>query len=230
TRARTSRSAKTRSVPRPAAPRLAAPADDAPGARPARRLPLHADPRQHHRVPGVQPLGRAPRQPLGGFCPVRAAVRGPRFWHAVGNTLMIATIQLVFFFPIPIALAILLDSVLTPKLRLVLQSIVYMPHFFSWVLVVTLFQQILGGAGLFSQVLRQNGYAPLEVMSNPDAFLFVVTSQMIWKDAGWGTIIFLAALAAINQNLYESAAVDGAGRWRRMWHITLPGLRPVIIL
>ena len=154
----------------------------------------------------------------------------PRFWRAVGNTLVIAGVQLVFFFPIPIALAILLDSVLTPRLRLLLQSIVYMPHFFSWVLVVTLFQQILGGAGLFSQWLRQNGYSPLELMSNPDAFLFVVTSQMVWKDAGWGTIIFLAALAAINQNLYESAAVDGAGRWRRLWHITLPGLRPVIIL
>ncbi|WP_017581418.1 ABC transporter permease [Nocardiopsis valliformis] len=154
----------------------------------------------------------------------------PRFWRAVGNTLVIAGVQLLFFFPIPIALAILLDSVLSPRLRLLMQSIVYMPHFFSWVLVVTLFQQILGGAGLFSQWLRQNGYAPLEIMTDPDAFLFVVTSQMIWKDAGWGTIIFLAALAAINPNLYESAAVDGAGRWRRMWHITLPGLRPVIIL
>jgi putative aldouronate transport system permease protein len=134
----------------------------------------------------------------------------PRFWNAAGNTLVIATVQLVFFFPVPIALAILLDSVLSPRLRMVLQSIVYMPHFFSWVLVVTLFQQILGGAGLFSQILRQNGYAPLDVMTNPDAFLFVVTSQMVWKDAGWGTIIFLAALAAVNQSLYESAAVDGA--------------------
>lgn len=154
----------------------------------------------------------------------------PRFWSAAGNTLVIAAVQLVFFFPIPIALAILLDSVMTPRLRLLLQSIVYMPHFFSWVLVVTLFQQILGGAGLFSQVLRRNGFAPLDIMSDPDAFLFVVTSQMIWKDAGWGTIIFLAALAAINPNLYESAAVDGANRWRRMWHITLPGLRPVVVL
>lgn len=168
--------------------------------------------------------------PWVGFEQFERLFGDPRFWHAAGNTLMIATIQLVFFFPIPIGLAILLDSILTPKLRLLLQSIVYMPHFFSWVLVVTLFQQILGGAGLFSQILRENGYAPLEVMTNPDAFLFVVTAQMIWKDAGWGTIIFLAALAAINQNLYESAAVDGAGRWRRMWHITLPGLRPVIIL
>ena len=168
--------------------------------------------------------------PWVGFAQFEQLFGDPRFWRAAGNTLMIAGVQLVFFFPIPIALAILLDSVLSPRLRLILQSIVYMPHFFSWVLVVTLFQQILGGAGLFSQWLRQNGYGPLEIMSNPDAFLFVVTSQMVWKDAGWGTIIFLAALAAINPNLYESAAVDGASRWQRIWHITLPGLRPVIIL
>ncbi|MFC4565759.1 ABC transporter permease, partial [Nocardiopsis mangrovi] len=152
------------------------------------------------------------------------------FWHAVGNTVLITTFQLVFYFPIPIGLAILLDSVMSPRLRLLLQSIVYLPHFFSWVLVVTLFQQIIGGAGLISQLLRQNGYEALDVMSNPDVFLLVVTSQVVWKDAGWGTIIFLAALAAINQNLYEAAAVDGASRWRRMWHITLPGLRPVIVL
>ena len=168
--------------------------------------------------------------PWVGFYQFERLFTDPRFWNAVGNTLLIASVQLVFFFPVPIALAILLDSVLTRRLRLVLQSIVYMPHFFSWVLVVTLFQQILGGAGLISQALRSAGYAPLDMMTNPDAFLLVVTSQMIWKDAGWGTIIFLAALAAIDQNLYESAAVDGANRWRRMWHITLPGLRPVIVL
>ncbi|MFC7328413.1 ABC transporter permease [Marinactinospora rubrisoli] len=152
------------------------------------------------------------------------------FWHATGNTLLITAVQLVFYFPIPIGLAILLDSVMSPRIRLALQSIVYMPHFFSWVLVVTLFQQIIGGAGLLSQLLRSNGFEALDIMTNPDAFLLVVTAQTVWKDAGWGTIIFLAALAAINQNLYEAAAVDGAGRWRRMWHITLPGLRPVIVL
>ncbi|PRX96090.1 ABC transporter permease [Allonocardiopsis opalescens] len=152
------------------------------------------------------------------------------FWQAVRNTLAITGFQLLFFFPVPILLAILLDSVMSPRLRLFVQSVVYLPHFFSWVLVITLFQQILGGAGLISQTLRQNGYEGVDLMTNPDAFLLLVTGQMIWKDAGWGTIIFLAALAAINPNLYEAAAVDGAGRWRRIWHITLPGLRPVIVL
>ncbi|MFI6792431.1 ABC transporter permease [Nonomuraea sp. NPDC050383] len=152
------------------------------------------------------------------------------FWDATLNTLTITAFQLVFYFPVPIVLALLLDSVIRPRLRLLLQSIVYMPHFFSWVLVVTLFQQMFGGAGLLAQILRDHGHSGLDIMTNPDTFLLLVTSETIWKDAGWGAIIFLAALAAIDQNLYEAAAVDGAGRLRRMWHVTLPGLRPVVIL
>lgn len=152
------------------------------------------------------------------------------FWVAVKNTLVITAFQLIFFFPIPIALAILLNSLVRPALRATIQAIVYLPHFFSWVLVVAVFQQILGGAGLLNQQLLANGWQGLEIMTNPDTFLFLITSQSIWKDAGWGMIVFLAALNAIDPSQYEAAAVDGANRWSRMWHITLPGLRPVIIL
>jgi putative aldouronate transport system permease protein len=152
------------------------------------------------------------------------------FWDATINTLSITTFQLIFYFPLPILLAILLDSVVRPRLRLFIQGIVYMPHFFSWVLVVTLFQQMFGGAGLLAQILRDHGFAGVDIMTNPDTFILLVTAETVWKDAGWGTIIFLAALAAINPHLYEAAAVDGASRWRRLWHITLPGLRPVFVL
>ncbi|SEE98355.1 carbohydrate ABC transporter membrane protein 1, CUT1 family [Arthrobacter alpinus] len=154
----------------------------------------------------------------------------PSFWLAVKNTLVITAFQLFFFFPVPIVLAILLNSVMRPSLRATIQAIVYLPHFFSWVLVVAVFQQILGGAGLLNQMLLANGWQGLDIMTNPDTFLFLITSQSIWKDAGWGMIVFLAALNAIDPAQYEAAAVDGANRWSRMWHITLPGLRPVIIL
>jgi putative aldouronate transport system permease protein len=154
----------------------------------------------------------------------------PLFLDAVRNTLTITAFQLVFFFPVPIFLALLLNSVMTPKIRTVIQSIVYLPHFFSWVLVVTLFQQMLGGAGLLSQTLRHHGYAAFDVMTNPHAFLVLITMQSVWKDAGWGIIIFLAALGTVSPELYEAAAVDGANRWHRIWHITLPALRPVILL
>lgn len=154
----------------------------------------------------------------------------PAFLHAVQNTLVITAFQLVFFFPIPIALALLLHSVLTPAIRTTIQSIIYLPHFFSWVLVVTVFQQMFGGAGLVNQILSQNGWGSFDLMTNPDTFLLLITSQSVWKDAGWGIIIFLAALSTVDPALYEASVVDGASRWRRMWHITLPALRPVIIL
>lgn len=152
------------------------------------------------------------------------------FLNAVQNTLAITAFQLIFFFPIPIILALLLNSVLSPRVRTVFQSVVYLPHFFSWVLVVTIFQQIFGGAGLVAQTLRNHGYAGFDLMTNPDTFLVLITAQSIWKDAGWGIIIFLAALSTVDPALYEAAASDGAGRWRRLWHVTLPALKPVIIL
>ncbi len=165
-----------------------------------------------------------------GFGNFEYLFSNPAFWDAVLNTLSITAFQLVFYFPVPILLAVLLNSILSPRIRSLVQSVVYLPHFFSWVLVVSLFQMMLGGAGLISQTLRQAGFSAPDLMTDPDGFIFLITSQAIWKDAGWGMIVFLAALAAIDPNLYEAAAADGAGRWRRLWHITLPGLRPVIIL
>ncbi|MFI6337330.1 ABC transporter permease [Streptomyces sp. NPDC050535] len=152
------------------------------------------------------------------------------FWDAVQNTLVLFSLQLVLFFPIPILLALLINSVIRPRVRAVSQAILYLPHFFSWVLVITVFQQIFGGAGIIAQTLRQHGYEGFDLMTDPGIFKFLVTSEGVWKDAGWGIIVFLAALASVSPDLYEAAAMDGAGRWRRMWHVTLPALRPVIAL
>lgn len=152
------------------------------------------------------------------------------FWDALRNTLAITAFQLAFFFPLPIALAILLNSLLSAKLRGLIQTIIYLPHFFSWVLVITFFTQMLGGAGLIADSMRDLGITPWNVMSNPDTFILLVTAESVWKDVGWGTIVFLAALTAIDPNLYEASAADGANRWRRLWHITLPGLMPVVVI
>lgn len=155
----------------------------------------------------------------------------PAFWHALVNTVTLFAVQLVLFFPVPIALAILLDSVLSRRLRSFVQSVVTLPHFFSWVLVITVFQQMLGGAGLLDTFLRNHGVSsPFDIMTNPSTFKFLVSAQLIWKEAGWNMIVYLAALAAISPALYEAAAVDGAGRWRRIRHITLPGLKGITIL
>jgi putative aldouronate transport system permease protein len=165
-----------------------------------------------------------------GFGNFKTLFENPAFWDALRNTLAITAFQLVFFFPLPIALAILLNSLVSAKLRGFIQSVVYLPHFFSWVLVVTFFVQMFGGAGLLAQAFREAGATPWNVMTNPDTFIVLVTAEAVWKDVGWGTIVFLAALSTVDQNLYEAAAVDGAHRWRRLWHITLPSLRPVIVL
>ncbi|CAM5390295.1 polysaccharide ABC transporter ATP-binding protein [Streptomyces spiroverticillatus] len=168
--------------------------------------------------------------PFVGFANLQELFADPAFWEAVRNTLVFALLQLLLFFPAPLALALLVNSLISGRTRRFVQSIVYLPHFISWVLVVALFQQVLGGAGLLNNFLREHGMQPWDLMTNPDTFPLLITGQAIWKDVGWGMIIYLAALASVDQSLYESAAVDGAGRWRRMWHITLPAVRSVTIL
>jgi putative aldouronate transport system permease protein len=154
----------------------------------------------------------------------------PEFLRAVKNTLILTAIQTVIVFPAPIVVALVLHSLLSNKLRQFVQAIIYLPHFMSWVIVVAVFQQVLGGTGMINNWLRGHGYDPIHVIGNVDAFRALLTSQVMWKDTGWATILFLAVLSQIDRSLYEASAVDGAGRWRQTWHITLPGLKPIIIL
>ncbi len=154
----------------------------------------------------------------------------PGFLNALSNTLIITMLQVLIVFPAPIALALLLDSLISQRLKKVAQSILYLPHFLSWVIVVAVFQQMFGNAGLLNSFLRTHDLATVSIITNPELFKLLVTSQVLWKDAGWATILFLAALARIDVELYEASAVDGAGRWRQLWHVTLPGLRSLIVL
>ncbi|GAA4907617.1 putative aldouronate transport system permease protein [Nonomuraea thailandensis] len=154
----------------------------------------------------------------------------PEFWNAVTNTLFIALLQLVFFFPAPLALALLLHSVVGDTVRKFVQSVVYLPHFLSWVIVLALFQQMLGGAGVVNGWLSGLGANPLSIIGNPDVYGPLVVAQLVWKECGWATIIFLAALSQVDEQQYEAAAIDGAGWGRRLWHVTLPAIRPVIVL
>ena len=148
--------------------------------------------------------------PWVGLANFQQLFTDPGFWHAFSNTLVLFSVQLVLFFPVPIALAILLDSLLGRRVRAVIQGVVTLPHFFSWVMVITIFQQMLGGTGLLDTFLRQHGVAnPVNIMTDPGAFKFLVAAQLVWKEAGWSMIVYLAALAAISPSLYEAAAVDG---------------------
>ena len=156
------------------------------------------------------------RSPWVGLANFQQLFSDPGFWHAFTNTLVLFSVQMVLFFPVPIALAIMLDSLLSRRLRSFVQSVVTLPHFFSMVMVVSIFNEMLGGSGLLDTALRSHGVRnPFNIMTDPGTFKFLVSAQLIWKESGWSMIVFLAALAAISPTLYEAAAVDGAGWWKR---------------
>lgn len=178
-----------------------------------------------------QPFLGFRESPFVGLANFTAMFQNSEFFDSLRNTLEITLLQLILYFPAPIALALLLNSLVSDHLKRLIQSIVYLPHFISWVIVVILWQQILGGAGLIDHALLVAGVKnPIDIMSDPSLFKVLVTAQVIWKDTGWGMIIFLAALTTIDVALYEAAAVDGASAFRRLWHVTLPGIRSIIIL
>jgi putative aldouronate transport system permease protein len=157
-------------------------------------------------------------------------LKDARFWQAVNNTLQITILQLILYFPAPLGLALMLNSIMSLRVRRIVQNIVYLPHFLSWVIVVALFQEILGGTGVVNHLLRDGGFTTINPMAEPSLFKWMMVFQLIWKETGWGTIIFLAALLSIDSSLYEAAAVDGANRWQRLWNVTLPGVVAVTIL
>jgi putative aldouronate transport system permease protein len=153
------------------------------------------------------------------------------FVFLLRNTLVLSGLNLFLFFPAPIVFAILLNEARKAWFRRSVQTIVYMPHFLSWVVVVSitvlLFSTQDGG---INNLLADLGYPRLDILTNPHDFRGLYLLQNIWKESGWNAIIFLAALAAIDPTLYEAAVVDGAGRWRQMWHITLPALKSTIVV
>lgn len=139
-------------------------------------------------------------------------------------------LQLLFVFPIPIALALLLNSLVSERMKRTVQSILYLPHFLSWVIIVAIFQHMLGNTGLLNGFLTEYDLGSVNIIGNSELFKELVVTQVIWKDTGWGMILFLAAMSRIDPALYEAAAVDGASRPRQLWHVTLPGIKSVVAL
>jgi putative aldouronate transport system permease protein len=153
------------------------------------------------------------------------------FWIILRNTLAISFLNLALFFPLPIILAVLLNELRSQVYKRTIQSIVYLPHFLSWVIIVSLTFLMLSRAdGIINQLIEHFGFAKFDFLTNPNVFWLLLTSQSMWKEAGWGTIIFLAAIAGVNTELYEAAKMDGANRFRQIWHVTLPAIRNVIII
>jgi len=155
----------------------------------------------------------------------------PDFPRVLINTLGISMLSLIFYFPAPIVLALLLNEIKHQKYKRTVQTFIYIPHFISLVIVASLTYQLLNiNDGIINQVVQMLTGKTINFLGKPEYFRGLIIGQSIWKETGYGTIIFLAALAGVDVSLYEAARVDGAGRWKMMWHVTLPAIRGTIII
>lgn len=153
-----------------------------------------------------------------------------QFWKIFRNTAVIGMYMLVFAFPAPIILALLMNELRHVLYKRVIQTVFYIPHFFSWVIIAGLTFDLLSTDGLFNNLRALFGLESILYMQQEDAFRPIVILTQIWRDSGWGTIVLLAAISSINPEVYESAMMDGAGRVRQMFNITLPLIMPTVII
>ena len=152
------------------------------------------------------------------------------FFHVLRNTLAINAYKILFLFPLPILTAIMLNEIRAPLYRRFTQTMIYVPYFFSWVVVFGIFYSLLGTYGMVNTLLGQLGIKPLAFFSDPRMFRGLLVLTEGWKELGWNAVIYLAAITGIDPSLHEAARVDGASKIRRIMHVTLPGLFPTIVL
>lgn len=154
----------------------------------------------------------------------------PYFKRTVSNTLILNLSFLVFSFPVPIALALLLNEVRNKYFKKTVQTVTYLPHFISLVIICGMLSQFSLSTGLFNDIIEFFGGERDSLLSNPAAYRPIYVASGIWREMGWNSIIYLAALSAVDPQLYEAAKIDGAGKWQQMIHVTLPGILPTIVI
>jgi putative aldouronate transport system permease protein len=166
-----------------------------------------------------------------GFEYFLKAFRNRDFLYSLRNTITLNVLDLAVGFPAPIILALILNELKFKRFKKLTQTIAYMPHFLSWVIIAGLALQVFAPtAGLVNIALRRMGFQTVNFLNDPNNWVGSYVFLGVWQSIGWNTIIYLAAITGINPELYEAAAIDGAGRLRRMWHVTLPGIRSTIIV
>lgn len=166
-----------------------------------------------------------------GFQWFEQLVTYPQFKRLIANTIILSFYQIIFAFPAPIILACLLNELRHFAFKRLVQTLLYLPHFLSWTIVYGLVYMMFSSqTGFVNMVLVWIGYEPISFLQMPEYFRTLLISSGIWKEMGWSTIIFLAALAGISPSYYEAARIDGAGRWKQFVHVTFPGLLPAIVI
>ena len=170
--------------------------------------------------------------PWVGFAHFEELFTSPDFARLMVNTLVLALLTVVFVFPAPIVVALLLNELRVRLVKRSIQSLIYIPHFLAWTIVASLTYLLFAAEyGVLADLIHGVVGGPrADYVAQPAWFRPIVVVQQLWKQTGWGTIVYLAALAGVDTQLYEAARVDGAGRWRQFWHVTLPGIRPAIVV
>ncbi|MFB9660105.1 ABC transporter permease [Glycomyces mayteni] len=165
-----------------------------------------------------------------GFYYFEAFITNQQFWNVFWNTVILGALTLLVTFPLPIILALMLNELRSRRFKRIVQTISYLPHFMSIVIVAGLVLQLTALNGTVNQIAGVFGADPVPFMQRPEWFRAIYVSSEVWQTVGWGTILYLAALTTIDDQLYEAARVDGASRWKQTWHITLPGIRPMMMV
>lgn len=168
--------------------------------------------------------------PWVGFANFEEIFSQGYFWKVFKNTLILNFGRLLFGFPTPIILALLLNELRSNTYKRVIQTIIYLPHFISWVIIAGIIFALFSNSGMINTIIENMGFSKINFLTSTNTFRPLVIISDVWKEMGWGTIIYLAAIAGISPELYEAAIVDGAGRWQRMLNITLPSILPTIAI
>lgn len=169
--------------------------------------------------------------PWIGFDAFKEIFKSKEFYRVLRNTLILNLLDLAIGFPAPIVFAIMLNEIRVKWFKRISQTLLYLPHFLSWIIIAGIMYQLLSPvSGLANILIKNLGGQPIPFLTEKWHWLFTYNAIGVWQNAGWGTIIYLAAITSVNADLYEAALVDGAGRFRRIWHITLPGIRSTIIV
>jgi putative aldouronate transport system permease protein len=175
-------------------------------------------------------IARGFSSPWVGLANFRQIFGQSHFTRTIWNTLYIATFKIIGGIIIPVIFALLLNEIRTAGVKKAFQTIVYLPHFLSWPIMAGVLIDILSLDGIVNRMIQSIGLSPVQFLSNPGIFPWVMIFTDIWKNFGFGTVVYLASLASIDPGLYESAVVDGAGRWKQTIYITIPLMMPTIVL
>ena len=186
--------------------------------------------RKYNMFAGKNPMDAIAKSPWVGWTNFEKLFRSAQFGMVVKNTLIINGMKILFLFPLPIVTAILLNEIRKAAAKRFMQTVIYVPYFFSWVMIYGIFFSLLGTYGVINNLSASLGGTRTSFFTSPLWFRWLLVFTEGWREVGYNTVIYMAAIAGIDTVLYEAAKVDGANKWQQIWHVTIPGILPTIVL